>query len=391
MLEAEKKYNILYVNPFCQQISGADESLILTIKGLDKNSYNPIVVLPGASPYKEKYEKVGARVLTLKFGRIKRSLNPFYLIKLVFSFFPEVIRFRQLLKKENIAIVHNNMEVVLSSGLAAKLCSVKSIYHYRHNASDRPKIIYDIFINLLDKVSDHIIAISKATADTFYKRGISEEKVSVVYDFVDSKWYAGEKRKDFYESHFGLPQGTKVVATVGRINPRKNLEDFIRMAAIVRSKYAETYFFIIGDAHFGYENKYKDRLIALIRELGLQQSVILAGRQSEIPYIMNSSFLVTLSSHNEGYGRVLIEAMIMGKPLVGSNSGAIPELIEWGGAGVVYPVGNQQAFADATLKILSDKNLAAKYGESGKSKVMHELERDYQNVEIQKIYEKMLR
>ena len=387
MSETIKK-NILYVNPFYQDISGADESLTLILRGLDKNLFNPIVAVPQKGSYAKKFEECGAKVIALPFARIKRSLNPFYIIGYAFSQFLEIPRFKKIIREYKIDIVHTNMEVVLSSGIAAKLCKVKSVYHYRHNAYDKPKIVYDVFIGLISKIADTIFVISKAVGEAFYRRGI-KDKVKVLYNAIETAKFQNERRENFFINNFQISRNDKVVVTVGRINKRKNLEDFVKMASLVVKKRGDTKFFIVGEAHFKEEQRYKKNLLAMIKDLNLEDSVILAGKHGAIPYVMNSADIITLSSCHEGFGRVLVEAMAVGKPLVGSDSGAIPEIMDYCECGVIYPIGDAEAFAKAVIKLLDDPDECKRLGEAGKKRVKENFTLEAQRAKIEEEYKKL--
>lgn len=389
MPQEKDRKTVLFVNPFTQAISGADESLIILINNLDKDKFKAVVALPGKSPYAPKFEEAGAKVITLRFSRIKRSVNPFYLIHYFISLFFEVGRFKRVIKKHKVDLVYANMEVVLSAGLAAKKLGVKCIYHYRHNASDEPKFIYDRLIRMIEGVADRICVISKAAGETFYKRGV-KDKVTVIHDVIDPATYSNESREDFFIKKFDVPQDKKIVSVVARINERKNLDEFVDMAAIVHGKRKDVRFFIIGDAHFASEKRYKKKLKNKVKRLGLDKTVLFAGRQEDIPYFMRSSDIVTLPSRNEGFGRVIVEAMAVGTPVVGSSSGAIPEVMNYCEAGIVYTSGNPNEYAEAVLKILSEPEESKRLGEAGKERVKKHFTVNSQKEKMDRIYSELL-
>lgn len=384
------KYNVLFVNPFSQDISGADESLSLIIRGLNKENYNPIVALPAKSQYAKRYEELGAKVVIVPFTRIRRSLNPVLIFTYLFSLFFEVIRFRKIIKRFNIDLVHTNMEVVLSSGIAAKLCKVKSVYHYRNNAYDRPKIVFDTLIKILNAIADRIFVISRATGEAFFKRGI-RGKVIILYNAIETARFASETKSDFFLKNFGVKKGNKIVTTVGRIHKRKNLEEFLLMAKEILKSNKNVVFFVVGDASLPEEMKYKEKLLTLAKKLELSDSVIFAGRQNAIPHVMNSSDIITISSFHEGFGRVIVEAMALGKPVVGCDSGAVPEVMDYCECGIVYPIKDIKAFSAAVIKLLKDPDECKRLGEAGKKRVLENFTIDIQKKRIGEVYAELLR
>jgi glycosyltransferase involved in cell wall biosynthesis len=102
-------------------------------------------------------------------------------------------------------------------------------------------------------------------------------------------------------------------------------------------------------------------------ELGLQSNVMFFGWRDDIHHIMPLLDVVVLPSLNEGMGRVLVEAMAGGRPVVASNTGGIPDLIRHGDNGLLVPPGDKSALADAILKLILNPARAEAMGECGKA------------------------
>jgi glycosyltransferase involved in cell wall biosynthesis len=110
-----------------------------------------------------------------------------------------------------------------------------------------------------------------------------------------------------------------------------------------------------------------------VNKLGLKDRVRFMGAmsQSELAYWMANSSVLVLPSTSEGLGRVIIEAMATGTPVIGSRVGGIPELVEDGVSGFLVPTGDEIALAERLRWILTNPDNAGAMGERGRRFVEH--------------------
>jgi glycosyltransferase involved in cell wall biosynthesis len=158
--------------------------------------------------------------------------------------------------------------------------------------------------------------------------------------------------------------GQKLVGTVGRIHPRKDLETFIRAAARVSQADPTTRFAIVGAAEGADEHGYRERLAALAREVGSADRLTFAGARRDIPDVMRALDIFVLTSRHEGFGRVVAEAMAAGRPAVVTDEGAPPALVEHGRCGLCAPAGDDAAFAAQIRSLLDAPEAAAARGQA---------------------------
>ena len=107
-------------------------------------------------------------------------------------------------------------------------------------------------------------------------------------------------------------------------------------------------------------------LEADVRERGLQETVRFLGRVTNIPELLALSNLVVQPSLAESFGYALLEAMCLGKPIVATACGGIPEVIGENEAGLLIPMADAQALADAIIRVLQSPELARQLGEAGR-------------------------
>ena len=350
---------VLYLNPFSQEVSGPDESLRTLLGALIPRGVEAHVVLPAPGPQVPRYEALGARVHFAPLALLRRDLSveaALYPLRLARS----VAAVAAIARAVGADLVHTNMEVLLEGALAATLLRKPHVLHYRGNTLDRPKLVFDALVAAWTRGADTVYCISGATAELFRRRGHGD-KVEVLYNPVDLTAFAISNPDPEVRQALGGAPGQPLVGTVGRIHPRKDLETFVRTAAIVGAEVPEAHFVVVGAAEAEVELRYQEQLTRLVRDIGLEHRLTFAGARRDIPAVMRALDLFVLTSRHEGFGRVVAEAMAAGRPVVVTEEGALPELV--GGAdGLCAPPGDAPGFARQILHLLRDRPGAAALG-----------------------------
>ena len=211
---------------------------------------------------------------------------------------------------------------------------------------------------------DKIIAISEAVKrDLVEKIGVSEKKVTKIYNGVDTEEFNPSVSGESFRKELNLGP-VKLVGMVGRFTPEKGQDLFLRAAAKVIDEYRDVCFAVIGDAKLGSE-QFKQAMINLSVELGLENKVIFTGFRDDLPRVMAALDIVVVSSVAEPFGRVIVEALAMEKGVVVSDSGAIPEIVS-NDCGILVNPEDNEGFKEAILGLLTDTQRCKGLGESGR-------------------------
>ena len=153
-----------------------------------------------------------------------------------------------------------------------------------------------------------------------------------------------------------------VVGIVGRLEPWKGQDTFLRAARIVSERFPETRFAIVGGALIGTEGSYPEDLRRLAEDLGLDGRVHFAGHQADVYPWFDALDVAVHASHGEPFGLVVLEAMALGKPVVATAPGGPTEIVEDGASGLLISSGEAEATAAAVCRLLDDPTLAARLG-----------------------------
>jgi D-inositol-3-phosphate glycosyltransferase len=145
---------------------------------------------------------------------------------------------------------------------------------------------------------------------------------------------------------FGIPQSKLVIGMLGRLDPQKGQEEFLRTIPILVRQHNNLFFIIAGDETQGLRG-YKKELKDLSVELGITDCVHFLPFTEAVPEFMTAIDLFVLPSHTETFGFVLVEALAMGKAIVATQSGGVPEIITNGSTGLLVRPQDVQALAEA--------------------------------------------
>ena len=179
----------------------------------------------------------------------------------------------------------------------------------------------------------------------------------------------------------GIPDGAPVVGNVAALTGHKDHATLLEAAGIVLRRRPEARFVIVG------EGPLRRELEARVREGGLAGRVVFAGFRDDVDRLLPAFDVFCLSSHLEGLGTSLLDAMAFGRPVVATAAGGIPEAVEDGSTGVVVPVRDPVALAQALLALLDDPDRRRRLGAAGRKRFLERFTADRMVEETLRVYE----
>ena len=156
------------------------------------------------------------------------------------------------------------------------------------------------------------------------------------------------------------PAGGPVVSIVARLQAVKAHRVFLESARKVLRKRPDARFWIAGDGEL------RGKLETLTSQLGLTSAVSFLGYRNDIPNVLASSDVVVCASSYESFCRAAFEALALGRPVVATSVGGLPEILRDGETGVLVPPGDPESMAAAILRLLGDRELAHRLGEAAR-------------------------
>lgn len=365
------KINILYISPF-PHLGGGEISLLTLLKNLDRERFKSSLICYSEGPFIEKVKELGIEVIVFERGSF---LSNFLIVWRIFRY----------IKKNNIHLIHINC-LDIRAGIAAWLARVPFIGHLR--------VIFPFTWRdrLFVRLSQKVIAVSNAVVNAFCQDYPEcKDKFIVIPNAVEIPVDISAAK---IREEFNLSPDVRLVGAVGRIDPCKGYEYFIEAAMLIKERFENVYFFIVGDVSQGDKEgrKYLDMLERQVDELGLKDYFFFMGFREDVLNVIKELDVLVVPSVvlkknggevTEGFGRVAIEAMALGVPVVASNIGGLKETIEDGISGILVPPSNFEAIAEVVLSILIDKIKAITMGKAGRKRVegLFTIEKHVANIE----------
>jgi len=347
--------NILYLANRGNVIGGGEVSLKELLKGLNKDIFHPLVICPEEGELAKGIREMGLRVLCVPMKKLRYGN--------LFSLLSTVKRMVKIIKRENIDLIHaNGSRCMIYGGIAARLCRKPVVWHVRITQSE------PLLDRFLASLASMVVVISQEVKTKRFSWLENKEKVEVVYNGVDLELYIKKPKNDSLRREFGLSEGAPLVGTLSQLHPKKGHQFFLKAARRVSESFPDCGFLIMGK-DITARGDYLTRLKELTRELGIEGRVVYAGFREDIPSVMASIDCLVLSSLEEAFGRVLIEAMAASKPVVATRVGGVPEIVIDGKTGFLVSPADEEALARGIVYLLQNSEVAVKMGQEGRSRV----------------------
>jgi glycosyltransferase involved in cell wall biosynthesis len=217
----------------------------------------------------------------------------------------------------------------------------------------------------LARSSDHLVAVSARVKADLVKYGIAAPAGITV---VEPGLEMGEllhcrDQRGSLRQELGLDAHVPLVGIVGRLARIKNHQTFLEAAAAIAAARPEARVLVVGDGDL------RPEIEAGAHRLNLMPRMIFTGWRYDLPRVYSDLDVLAMSSDNEGTPIALIEAMAAGCPVVATNAGGVPDLIDHGTTGLLVPVRDPHGLAEAVLRLLRDEPLARELAASARRHV----------------------
>lgn len=348
-----KKPAILFVSHSAGRY-GAEKSLLDLVLGLDRDRYDVIILVPKKGPLTDILSAHGVRYITIFYTKwidnnliyakipIRTIINAVALIRLL-----------MIIKSYSIRVIYTNTVVIPIGALLSRFLGIPHIWHIREFVQeDRgARFIYGTTrsMKLISQSSQKVICNSKAIRSKM-SRYIPAGKLAVVYNGL-----LGSNQTALELSVKKAPdsQGDLVLCIAGAIAPHKGQKDAILALSFLRRRAVKAQLVILGLGHWLHIMALK----RLASKLGVSEQIKWYGYLQNALDVFRSSHVLLVCSRFEPFGRVAVEAMSVGTPVIGTDAGGLTEIIDHGSTGLLYPAGNYQLLADQIMRLIEESRL----------------------------------
>ncbi len=383
------------------KLSGGEIALARLLETIDRSAIDPWVILAEDGSLAERLRAAGIQVdivplsgtvLDVRKDSVESGI--FSKVGLILQVLAYGFKVAALIRTQPVDIIHtNSLKSDIYGMLVSRLCRVPLIWHIRDHidVTYLPAFAVKMMRFLAARVPAFVIANSQSTLDQLHLA--VAKPGAVVPSGVDPH---GEVVYDGIAS--GIPplasetasNGPLRIAIVGRLAGWKGQHIFLDAAAKLVEAGIDAKFLLAGTAMFG-EDDYVAELHSQVDRLGLQGKVEFLGHVDPIEaFLPTVSILVHASTSPEPFGQVVIEGMAAGIPVVATDGGGVKETVVHGETGLLVPMGNAQALADALRMLIDRPELRAKLSTKGRQRVLRHFTASITARKVERVYREVL-
>lgn len=370
---------------------GTEGQVNSLLKGLERSCFSPrIACLNKWGHHLREIEALGIPVTEFPLNSLYKPHT-----------FRQILKLAAHMRTHRTQILHSyNFYSNVVSIPAARLAGVPVVF-----ASIRDQGVYLSPLQRrlhkwVGRLADKVLVNADSIGDWLIQEGFQAEKIVTIRNGLDIGEFMRTKTGSGIRREYGIAPETPLVMMLSRLNPHKGIDDYLKAAALVSRRHPQARFLVIGEklqtnkGVISTDTSYHANLRQLADDLGLSGKVFFTGRRFDVASIMAEAAVSVLPSYSEGIPNSLMESMAAGVPVVATQIGGIPELIEHGESGFLVPAKSPEALAARIETLLKDKALACRFSRAGKQVIqkhfsMEAMIKDTQNLYISQLVTKV--
>jgi D-inositol-3-phosphate glycosyltransferase len=360
-MKATKKIAIVC---FSNALGGLELSALRLAEAMTKRGSSVLLIAPPSSPIAERAQRVNLDIATFsprwKYGDFST------LIALI-----RVLKSHQI----DILMLMQSKDIHLAAVASMFVRQLKLVYYQQMNSRYNKRDLLHTWV--YSKLALWISLTQSMRNDVLTFTHMPREKVKVVALGTDlHQFNPSHFKKSEAQIFFGLPQHTKIIGVLGRLDKLKGQHILLRAVPEVVKQHPHVLFLIAGDETTG-EHGYKDYLLGLCCSLKIERYVKLLPFTEDVPRLMAALDVFILPSFCETFGLVVVEAMAMERPIIATNAGGLPEIITNEITGLLIKPQNASEVARAVHRVLTDSALRSSLGRTARQEALRRYDFDH--------------
>ena len=341
--------------------NGAELALLELLQGLHRLGVQCLVFVPKKGPLLEELDRLNIEWRLVSYPwwwKLRGKSLPRRVFRTLHGA-AAAVRIAIVLRRWHCDVVLTNTVAVAAGAVAAWLARKPHVWHLHESAYRDTRITFDLgnrlSASLIEGLSACIVPVSNAVASD-YSRYIKRGRMRVIYQSVTL-------RAEIEEAPDRNLGSTRFLCCmVGSIQPLKGQDEAIKALSELVRRGVDAHLLIVGDGNRSFTASLNEQ----VRDYGLERRVTFTGYVKEPMRFMRIADVTLLCSAWEAFGRVIVETMLAGKPVIATaNSGGTAELIEEGKTGLLYERGNYIELADKIQYLYENPEVRSKLGQAG--------------------------
>ena len=324
-------------------LGGGEHSFLELLSRLSP-SWKPIAMIPGKGDLLRRLQKKNIQTQVIPLP----ALRPWF----VFEILSNLRSLFSVCKRYHPDFIYaNGSRAAFYGGIIARILDLPVVWHCRIT---HPDIYLDFF---LTRLCSHIVCNSHATAKRFEKGLLS--KVTVIYNGLDLKWL----KENTIKKPFQIKDEWKIILVVARISKWKRHDLALSAFEHIAKVDSKVHLICVGAKDI-LEPEWWFHLQELTRHSAFSDRIHWVGQVDDVRPWYRIAHMLVLASENEPFGRVLVEAMACGVPVIATKSGGVPEIVRHDKDGLLVRSCDDHELAKAIAKLLKNESLRKSYGQN---------------------------
>ncbi|HVP05897.1 MAG TPA: glycosyltransferase [Dehalococcoidia bacterium] len=337
-------------------MGGMEKNILDTARTLSRSGHRLAVLCydtPAIAPLRDELRSYGVDVHELRgsaspLGRLQRLSQ---LVRVISSYRRPIVHLTEGWPTSDGMVI-----------LAAKLSRARAILRTEHQPPPPGDRRLRFNTRLKDRFLSRIVCVSDENRQQRMQNLNPDERKLVVITSGVEMPASEPDAAQRVRARLGIPADAPVIGVVSRLaEERKGINYFVEMAAIVAREEPDAHFVIVGDGAL------RPQLERQAEDIGVRSRLTFTGESKDVPALLSAMTVFVMPSLQEGGPYTLLEAMAMERPVVTTSVGLVPEVIRHGVNGLVVPVRDPEAMAQAVVTLLRDDELRRRIAREGRA------------------------
>jgi glycosyltransferase involved in cell wall biosynthesis len=296
--------------------------------------------------------------------------------------FDDLKEIQALIKQEQVDVIHTHMSRAHTFGILLKWLTNVPVIATAHNR----------YIQLHWRFNDFVIANSQAT-ERYHQRYnlVPANRTRTVYCFVDERRFAqvAERERQKIRRELRYEGNEYLLGIVGEVIPRKGQWYLAQALPELIRRIPELRVLLVGRYHRS--ERYVQKMRRLQAAAGLHRKMRWLGRRNNVHEFMAAMDQVLVTSTEEPFGLVALEAQLAGKPLIATNVGGLPEIVQHEQSGLLIPARSSTGIIESVERLYQDRELAGRLAATGRERASQRFTSERLTEEVVAVYREVLR
>lgn len=378
---------VLYASATASAQSGTTWLMLQTAELLESHGGRSLVALPDRTGLHSK-EQIAMLAVPMLPPRLSQGTG--YLARYAASLLPSARRLSRIIREHRIDIVHAGEVTDLQAALSARFCRVPLVWSVRASFPHAPgleRLLARIVLRLADVV---LVASESVRRELFGAYSDAEGRVRVMHDPPRITEVPDREAAAQWRERLGVPSSSPLVALISKLLRMKGHPLLIQVVPRLCERFPDARVALVGGAVEGREGEALT-LQEMAQRSGFADRILFCGQVQDVAGVMSAADVVVhCPDHPDPFPGVVLEAMAVGRPVVGARIGGIPEQVVDGVTGLLVPPNDPGALAEAILALLSDPARRAEMGQAGRQRARTEFSRERYGARLAEIYRQVL-